>query len=109
MAVFDLAGCVRAYLALNVCLKELLVLAKDSAWDELEAQIPRYQQTIACLPQIEWQDIAPLQQQQFAALLRETRALQDELIVHSQSWHDELAGMLQGLHNAGKLDKAYRM
>lgn len=109
MAVFDLNVCRAAYCALSDCLKELLPLAQNGEWDALEERIPRYLLLINNLPAIDWQAMPRDEQLALAALLSEIKVMQDTLMAYSQAWRDELGGILQGIHNTGRLDKAYRL
>ena len=109
MAVFDLNECRAAYVALSDCLKMLLPLAQNGAWDEFEGHIPNYQLLMSHLPAVEWQSMSREEQLELAALLGETKVMQDALLEYSQAWRDELSGILQGIHNSDRLDKAYRL
>lgn len=97
------------YLPLHWQLQNLLELARTEQWDDLVVALPHFQEMTKALPAVDFSGLSPADQQKCAAFLQQLKNEQDELIELAQSRRDELAASLQGLHNAGKLDKAYRM
>lgn len=100
---------VEAFFPLRQQLLGLLELARTEQWDELVVALPHFQEMTKALPVVDFSGLPPVEQQKCAAFLLQLKNEQDELIELAQSRRDELAASLQGLHNAGKLDKAYRM
>lgn len=90
-------------------LQNLLDLAREEAWDDFTDRATNYQALLEQLPVIEWKQLSTHQQLELEKLLHELQPMQEELQARTESWHKELASHLHGLHNTGKLERAYRM
>ncbi len=99
---------IEVYFPLRQQLLGLLELARTEQWDELVVALPHFQEMTKALLAVDFSGFPLAEQQKCAAFLQQLKNEQDELIELAQSRRDELAASLQGLHNAGKLDKAYR-
>lgn len=104
----DVSDYFAAYTAMQPVASRLLMHAQAENWDTFTAELPDYVFHMSQLPVVEWSRLTVIQQQHLAEVLKELKALQDELILHAEARKMVLGGELQSLHNADKLGKVYR-
>lgn len=96
------------YLALQNAVQAMLAEAQAGEWDNFVERQSQYRQLSSQLPPIDWHAYGHDEQAQLVLCLKQTRNMLDETVPLAEAWRNELAVMLSSVHNASKLDKAYR-
>ena len=86
---------------------QLCDLAERECWDDLLLAWPSYDQATADLPQINWDELSPLESEALKNKLLNLQTIHGSLVDKISGWRSELKDILQNSIQSRKLNNAY--